>query len=509
MLMPARTEAATVARTDRIPWLPGLQPEVWLIVAITVLAAVLRFVAISSQSYWMDESQAVHELHLGFGAMLHAWSRYEWNPPLYLVIAWPWAKVFGTGEAGLRPLSALLGVAAVPLIYLCGRELISRRAGLVAALFAAVNPFMIWYSQEAREYMLLVALCAASLLMFIRAWQRPSTRTIAWWGVLSALALLTQYFAGFLIVAEGVLLVYRTRSRASVLALAGLGAVSAALVPHVLVRLDRPAQFIVSVPLSQRIQQVPVTFGMNTLYQSGIVSYGLWGAAALAAIVIVLLVIGSDERELRGAGLAAGLAAAVLLVPLALAVLGHDDYLAKGLMPAWIPLALLIAAASTARRAQVAGVALVVALLAMFVYAQLRIASDPQFQRPNWRGVAAALGKPTATRAIVVYAGVFGGGPLSVYLPGVPWSGPGMAAQSAAPVTVSELDIVGNTAQRLSALPAATRLLGSQAVDGLKVVRLGLDSPWRLSPAQIAGRAVRLLGPAPPGPSVLVQRVSA
>jgi hypothetical protein len=510
MPMPARTEAAATARTDGMSWLPRLRPEGWALVAIAVLAAVVRFVGISSQSYWLDESQAVHELHLSFGGMLHAWSRYEWNPPLYLLIAWPWAKVFGTGEVGLRSLSALLGIAVVPLIYVCGRELISRRAGLIAALIAALNPFMIWYSQEAREYMLLVVLCTASLWMFIRAWQRQSTRTIAWWGVLSALALLTQYFAGFLIAAEGLLLVYRTRSRASVLALAGLGALVAALVPHVLVRLDRPAEFIVGVPLSQRIQQVPVTFGMNTLYQSGIVSYGLWGAAALVAIVIALLVIGGDERELRGSGLAAGLAAAVLLTPLALALVGHDDYLARGLMPAWIPLALVIAAACTPRRAQVAGAALAVALLAMFVYAQLRIASDgQQFQRPNWRGVAAALGRPTGPRAIVVYAGMFGGGPLSVYLRDMPWSGPGMAPQSAAPVTVSELDIVGNTSQRLSALPAGTRLLGSQAVDGFKVIRLALESPWRLSPAQIGARAVRLLGPAPPGPSVLVQRVSA
>ena len=125
---------------------------------MTILAAVLRFATITDQSYWLDESQAAHELHLSFGAMLGAWNANEWNPPLYFVLAWPWAKLFGTGEAGLRSFSALIGVAVVPITYLCGRELVSRRAGLVAAAFAAVNPFMIWYSQEAREYMLLVAL---------------------------------------------------------------------------------------------------------------------------------------------------------------------------------------------------------------------------------------------------------------------------------------------------------------------------------------------------------------
>ncbi len=511
MLLPARTGAAPVARTDRTTWPLGIETETWLLAGITLVAAVLRFVGISSQSYWVDESQAVHELHLSFGAMLHAWSSFEWNPPLYLLIAWPWAKVFGTGEAGLRSLSALLGVAVVPLIYMCGRELVSRRAGLVAAAFAAVNPFMIWYSQEAREYMLLVVLGTASLLFFIRAWQVPSTRSIVWWAVLSALALLTQYFAGFLIAAEGLALVYRTRSRLSVLALLALGAIELALVPHVVPRLDHPAQFIVTVPLSQRIQQVPVTFGMSTLYQSGIVSWGLIGAAVLAAIVIALLVIGASDRELRGAGLAAGLAAFVLLVPLALALLGHDDYLARGLMPAWIPLAIVIAAACTTRGAPIAGAALAVALLALFVYAGVRIEAHPQqFQKPDWRGVAAALGQPpSSTRAIVAYDGQFAGGPLSVYLPGIPWSGPGRAPQGTKPVSVSEVDIVGSPAQRLSALPPGDRLIRSRVVDGYRVVGIRLRSPWRLSPAGIGVRAERLLGPAPPGISVLIQRPAA
>ena len=78
-----------------------------------------------------------------------------------------------------------------------------------------------------------------------------------------------------------------------------------------------------------------------------------------------------------------------------------------------------------------------------------------------------------------------------------------------APVTVSEVDIVGNTAETLSRLPAGARLIGSRAVDGYRVVRIALSTPWRLSPAAIGARAQTLLGPAPPGPSVLIQRPSA
>jgi hypothetical protein len=291
-----------------------------------------------------------------------------------------------------------------------------------------------------------------------------------------------------------------------------LGLVEVGLFPHVVPRLEHPAAFIVGVPLSERIQQVPVVFAANTLDQSGggILGYGLIGAALLAAIVIALLVIGASERELRGVAVAALLAAAVLGVPLLLALVGHDDYIARGLMPGWIPLAIVVAAACTAARARIAGAALAVALGALFVYAGIKIDSDHQFQRPDWRGVAAALGRSASTRAIVAYDGQFAAGPLSIYLPGIPWSGPGMARQSDAPVTVSEVDVVGNREQQLqSPLPAGTTLIASPTVDGsLRVVRIALRAPRALSPSAIAQLAETVFGPGPSGASVMIQRPS-
>ena len=65
--------------------------------------------------------------------MLHGVKASESNPPLYYVLGWGWAKEFGTGEVGLRSLSALFGAATVPVGYLIGRQLASRRAGLILA----------------------------------------------------------------------------------------------------------------------------------------------------------------------------------------------------------------------------------------------------------------------------------------------------------------------------------------------------------------------------------------
>lgn len=509
MLLPACSVVAERAGEYRRRWPFRAGADGQLLVGLVLVAAVLRFATITSQSYWLDESQAAHELQLSFGAMLHAWSTTEWNPPLYLLIAWPWAQLFGTGELALRSLSALLGVAVVPLLYLSGRELISSRAGLVAAALAAVNPLLIWYSQEAREYMLLMALCAASLWCFARAWRVPTGRALLWWAVFSALALLTQYFAGFLIAAEGLALVYRARSRASVAALAAMAVVLAPLIPHVVPRLQNKAAFITDQPLSLRLQQVPVTFGLNTLSQSSGVRYGLLGAALLVAVVIVLLLVGAESEQLRGAGVAAALAAVVLLVPLALALIGHDDYLARGLMPAWLPLALVIGAACTAPRARAGGAALAVVLAATFLWAQFKIQADSVFQRPDWRGVAAALGQTPQPRAIAAFAGPFGTGPLSIYMPRIAWAGPGQVTLPDTPVAIRELDIVGAAGDQLPRRHPGITVLSTRTIDGYQVDRLRVRGVWNATPGAIAARAARLFDLTPAVPSVIFQGRSA
>ena len=87
-------------------------------------------------------------------------TRHEQTPPLYFMLARGWIHVFGSGEVGLRSLSALFGTATVPVVYLAGAAMRSRRAGLIAAAFTALSPLTIWYSQEARNYALLLFLAA-------------------------------------------------------------------------------------------------------------------------------------------------------------------------------------------------------------------------------------------------------------------------------------------------------------------------------------------------------------
>ena len=132
------------------------------VLGLTLLGAALRFPTLDRQSFWLDELVTVSLLDHGLGDVLREVPRNEATPFVYYVVAWAWGSVFGLGEVSIRTLSALAGTATIPITYAAGAVLVSRRAGIVAAALVAVNPFLVWYSQEARSYALLLLVGAAT-----------------------------------------------------------------------------------------------------------------------------------------------------------------------------------------------------------------------------------------------------------------------------------------------------------------------------------------------------------
>jgi mannosyltransferase len=411
--------------------------DVWAVCFLVVLAAAIRFATIRTQSFWTDEALTVYEVRLPFGAMINTVAHYETTPPLYFLAAWVWAHVFGTSEAGLRSLSALAGVALVPIAYITGRELVSRRAGVIAAAFVAVNPFLIWYSQEARAYMLLAALAGASLLWFVRARREPSRRNLAWWATFSALALMTHFFAGFVVVPEAAWLLWIHRTRTVAIAVAVVVAAQAAMTPFAWIDAGHGVQWIALTPRYTRIGQVPIEFGLNTLYRRYTPTEGVIGGIVVLVAVVALLALGGDRRTRRGAAVAGAIAGIGIVAPLLLGFVGQDYFLARNLITAWLPLAIAIAAACAAPRARLAGGLLAVALIAMFAYGTVTVQGDQFLQRPAWRALARSLGATSVPRAIMAADGTTAD-PLKIYLPRVSW-----VQQPTHRSLIDEIDVIG------------------------------------------------------------------
>ena len=354
----------------------------------------IRIITIDNQSFWADEALTAYEASLSFTGMLHTVTSIETTPPLYFVLVWIWAKAFGTSEVGLRSISAMAGVALVPLAYLCARELLDRRAGLIAAALVTVNPFMIWYSQEARCYALLAALGGASFLWFLRARRDPSRRNLAWWTGFSALALMTHFFAVFAIAPEALWLLWAGRSGASRLAVGIVAAVQVALLPLTIIDASpsRGVGWIGRISRLHRIGQAVIEWGASNLDRRTTTIGGLAAGAAVALVIVILLWLGGDRRTRRAAGVPAAVAGFVFLAPLALGLIGEDYFISRNVIPAFVPVVVLIAAACNAPRARRTGGTLAVVLLAVFCFASIDVQTHPYLQRPRWRDVARSLG---------------------------------------------------------------------------------------------------------------------
>jgi mannosyltransferase len=389
---------------------PSRAGAAWALALLIALAAAMRFVTLGDQSFHHDEVITVTRVISGnFDHMLHAVKRSESNPPLYYALAWGWAKPFGSDEVGVRSLSALLGTLTVPLAYAIGAELSNRRAGLIAAALVAVNPMLIWYSQEARSYALLFLCCAASLLFFARALRTRKGRDLALWALASALALCSHYFAVFAIGIEALWLLIALRSRWRVVlpALAAVAATGLALLPLLTSQVNPThIDWIEESPLSSRFFQAGVSFLVgetgHVIAEPPRVHYALLPVVLIAA-ALLLVVLRGTRRERRGALLGAVVGLGVATFALVAALVGKDYVVERNLLPALVPLAIAAAIGFGAERARRLGMFLAIALCAYWVAFGVRVSETPNLQRPDFRAIVNALGPERVPRAVVTW----------------------------------------------------------------------------------------------------------
>jgi 4-amino-4-deoxy-L-arabinose transferase-like glycosyltransferase len=401
-------------------WARARSRAFWIAAGLTVLAATLRFATLGVQAYHHDEIvTASRVLRDGFWHAMEAVGFSESAPPLYYALAWAWTQLTGTGELGLRSLSALAGVATVPVAYLLGAELRGRRTGIAASALVAVNPMLLWYSQEARSYALLVFFTTVAVLYFVRALSSPGRRDLTLWGVFSALALATHYFAIFPIVLEAVWLLRRRGGRAlrGVWIVAGAGLALAPLVVHQ-ASLGH-AEWIGGRSLGHRLWEAGASFVVGET--GDIVARPetvLPAVVPLLAVLagLALLATRGERDERRAGGLMLALAAVTVVVPLALALVapGKDYVIARNLLPALAPLLVAVAIGVTLRRARRAGALVATVLIAYSLGFCVWVSVSPAWQRPDWDAVAARLGEPRAPRAIVAWT--LGAASLRYYL---------------------------------------------------------------------------------------------
>ncbi len=216
---------------------------------IFLLALAVRLVNLTYHSLWFDE---VMSTFWAAKPAAEIWRvgltlAQDKHPPLYYWLLHLWMAVFGGGDAAVRSLGALIGALAVLPTYGIGARLGGRRAGLLAALLLAVNPYLVWYSQEARMFAPATTFGLVGLWGILAAAGRDVPPGRLYWPFAVcglAAALYTYLFSAFLLPVAGAwvfLIWWRDRQTRGAGRRAGLGAAALAAVGLLFLPLARAA----------------------------------------------------------------------------------------------------------------------------------------------------------------------------------------------------------------------------------------------------------------------------
>ncbi|HTA12153.1 MAG TPA: glycosyltransferase family 39 protein, partial [Solirubrobacteraceae bacterium] len=438
------------------------------------------------------------------------------------LIAWADSRVLGTGEIALRLPSALAGIVAVPIAWAIGAEIEGpstatvRRAAAACAALVAVNPLFVWYSQEARAYGLFVLTGALAMLCFLRAWRQPTRGRMAAFALAGALALLTHYFAVFLLIPMALWLAWQSRTRRAALPVIGaLAVVGAALLPLISAQGGHGTQWIGRWALTSRLEAIPQYF--LTGYSGSVLGHGIELAVALPILAGVGLGLWrmSEPRKLRAAeppgarlrlALALAIAACGVLIPIVLVGLGADYLAPRNLVAAMIPVTVVIAVLTLwPARSSLPGIALIAVIVLAFLAITIDIDLSPRLQRGNWRDLAHDLAQrgEGGIRGGVITTVELGSTPFEYYLPGLHGLHPHTA------VRVSEIDETGYAPLRPGAAepPVPGFHLASRLnVDGLIAYRFVSPVPRAVSEETLRLHVITREGPSqvlvPAGSSV-------
>lgn len=192
------------SRTDH----PARPTAVWL-GSILVVALVLRWLGLHEQSLTMDEIADIASAAAPVRSVIHTPDGF---PPLYGVLLHGWLTVV-PGEDNARWLSLLLGLIAIPIMWLLGAQVGGPRVGLIAALALALSPLHRWFSQEARAYVLYLLAAVSALWLFERAMTTQRPRDWLLYAAVCIAGLYTHYYFALLPLTAGLVLLADKRSR--------------------------------------------------------------------------------------------------------------------------------------------------------------------------------------------------------------------------------------------------------------------------------------------------------
>lgn len=297
-------------------------PHRYVLLVILLLSFVLRVAWLDQQSLWADEISTLERAEMAPTELL-AKLPIE-HMPLYFWLLEAWTMALGSTDFALRFPSVVWGVLSVALLYRLALRLFKPGVAYLGALLFSINPFQVWYGQEARMYTLMVALALVALWAVDVALTTPRRRAMAWlvYVAASAMTMYTHLYGALIPLTALLYAVWRRPGVIQRWTIRWRPVVAA----HALLTL-------VCIPWLQRVSRIgeydsPLASApTNPFVYAGVYTFGTtlpdhmlaWlGVGATSLYLVGLITLGRAHRaSLRSASFA--LVAITLLIPLVLA----------------------------------------------------------------------------------------------------------------------------------------------------------------------------------------------
>lgn len=397
---------------------------IWL---ISVLALALRLISLN-QSLWLDEGINVNVARaLSFKDLVTHYSLSDFHPPLYHVILRVWILVFGSSEIAVRIPSVILGVGTVFVVYLIAKKLFEKKTALIAATLIATAPLHIYYSQEARMYMLSAFLATLSVYFFISILERD--KLVNWLGfiVSTTLMLYSDYLpylllpTFFIYIAANLRRIPKSTIRAFIPALILIFALLSPWLLFLPKQLSGGLSTAVASPAwaqvvgggsFKNLALTLVKFTIGRISVSDPVTYALMFAPA-GAYIIFLFVLSLFRLSPKRSILWYWLAVPIILGFTISFVIPVYSYF-RLIFTLGAFYIILASAINTVNWQALTRTLLAVALAINLVSATIYL-SSPRFQRENWRGAVDYISQNFTPKSIILFESDFTTGPFDYY----------------------------------------------------------------------------------------------
>jgi len=214
---------------------------------LVLLGLTRRVSGLGERPLWFDEAISAVYARQDIPT-LFALNNGDNHPFGYYLTLKFWIDLFGYNDTTLRLLSVVPGVGAIWLVWLIGRHLFPEQPiiALVATSITALNPFQIYFSQEARNYSFMQFWVLLAIWFWLRGLE--NSRWLDWvgLGVISALAIIYNFTGAFYLAALYLYPLFRAKfywEKGILLRMWGAGAgggvvAGVALLPKLTSRLD-------------------------------------------------------------------------------------------------------------------------------------------------------------------------------------------------------------------------------------------------------------------------------